>query len=184
MSLRNVICGFAYLGMGFPLSGEMKDPILNHIYQSSRENKLTFLQLQSTNTSNSATIPDLVLLACFSCFEVICLITIHLNFQPPNTNIMTKLSDAIKDDHRKIEQAYRYILTSTTVEDKVRWRNELSLELARHCISEEQVLLPILTDRLADGESRSARNHTVRESVSSSLTPMQDGNGKLTHKFS
>ncbi|KAK0376937.1 HHE domain-containing protein [Colletotrichum limetticola] len=78
---------------------------------------------------------------------------------------MTRLSDAIKDDHRKIEQAYRYILTSTTLEDKVRWRNELSLELARHCISEEQVLLPILTDRLADGESRSARNHTDRESL-------------------
>ncbi|GJC77315.1 putative hemerythrin-like protein [Colletotrichum liriopes] len=78
---------------------------------------------------------------------------------------MPRLCEAIKDDHRKIEQAYRYILTSTTPEDKNRWRNELALELARHCISEEQVLLPILKDRLSDGDSRSAKNHTDRESL-------------------
>ncbi|KAK1635775.1 HHE domain-containing protein [Colletotrichum phormii] len=86
---------------------------------------------------------------------------------------MTKLSDAIKDDHRKIEQAYRYILTSTTLEDKIRWRNELSLELARHCISEEKVLLPILTERLFDGESRSARNHTDRECLKEKICRLQ-----------
>ncbi|GKT56010.1 HHE domain-containing protein [Colletotrichum tofieldiae] len=78
---------------------------------------------------------------------------------------MPRLCEAIKDDHRKIEQAYRYILTSTTPEDKHCWRNELALELARHCISEEQVLLPILKDRLSDGDSRSAKNHTDRDSL-------------------
>ncbi|WYZ33914.1 hypothetical protein EsH8_I_000190 [Colletotrichum jinshuiense] len=78
---------------------------------------------------------------------------------------MPRLSEAIKDDHRKIEQAYRYILTSTTPEDKDRWRNELALELARHCISEEQVLLPILKERLSDGESRGEKNHTDRQSL-------------------
>ncbi|KAK1593413.1 HHE domain-containing protein [Colletotrichum navitas] len=76
---------------------------------------------------------------------------------------MPRLCDAIKDDHRKIEQAYRYILTSTTPEDKNRWKDELALELARHCISEERVLLPILKDRLADGDSRSTKHNIDRE---------------------
>ncbi|KAK2039346.1 HHE domain-containing protein [Colletotrichum somersetense] len=78
---------------------------------------------------------------------------------------MPRLCDAIKDDHRKIEQAYRYILTSTTPDDKNRWKNELALELARHCISEEQILLPVMKDRMADGDSRSTKNHTDRESL-------------------
>ncbi|KAK1998232.1 HHE domain-containing protein [Colletotrichum falcatum] len=78
---------------------------------------------------------------------------------------MPRLCDAIKDDHRKIEQAYRYILTSTTSDEKNRWKNELALELARHCISEEQVLLPVLKNRLADGVSRSTKNHSDRESL-------------------
>lgn len=77
----------------------------------------------------------------------------------------TRLSDAVKQDHRRIEQAYRYILTASTKEDKLRWRNELALELARHCISEEQVLLPALKDRLFDGPSRCERNHADRMSV-------------------
>lgn len=77
-----------------------------------------------------------------------------------------RLSEAIKQDHRRIEQAYRYILTASTAEDKLRWRNELVLELARHCISEEQVLLPVLKDRLVDGSSRSEKNHADRMSVS------------------
>lgn len=79
-----------------------------------------------------------------------------------------RLSEAIKQDHRRIEQAYRYILTAATAEDKIRWRNELALELARHCISEEQVLLPALNDRLADGSSRSEKNRADRVSVSHS----------------
>lgn len=78
----------------------------------------------------------------------------------------TRLSEAIKQDHRRIEQAYRYILTAATQEDKLRWRNELALELARHCVSEEQVLLPALKLRLADGSSRCEKNCTDRKSVS------------------
>ncbi|OLN91677.1 putative hemerythrin C869.06c-like protein 2 [Colletotrichum chlorophyti] len=78
---------------------------------------------------------------------------------------MPRLSEAIKEDHRKIEQAYRYILTAASSEDKIHWRNELALELARHCISEEQVLIPALEDRLPDGASRSERNHTDRMSL-------------------
>ncbi|KAF6823852.1 hhe domain protein [Colletotrichum plurivorum] len=76
-----------------------------------------------------------------------------------------RLSEAIKQDHRRIEQAYRYILTAATAEDKIRWRNELALELARHCISEEQILLPALIDRLADGSSRSEKNRADRMSL-------------------
>ncbi|KZL64129.1 HHE domain-containing protein [Colletotrichum tofieldiae] len=78
---------------------------------------------------------------------------------------MPRLCDVIKNDHRKIEQAYRYTLISTTPEDRAHWRDELALELARHCISEEQVLLPILRDRLADSEFRITKNCTDRHSL-------------------
>ncbi|KAK1970215.1 HHE domain-containing protein [Colletotrichum eremochloae] len=86
---------------------------------------------------------------------------------------MPRLCDAIKEDHRKIEQAYRYILTSTNSDDKNRWKNELALELARHCISEEKVLLPILKDRLADGDSRSTKNHTDREGLKEKISRLK-----------
>ncbi|KAI8260286.1 putative hemerythrin-like protein [Colletotrichum sp. SAR11_239] len=85
----------------------------------------------------------------------------------------TRLSEAIKQDHRRIEQAYRYILTAATQDDKLRWRNELALELARHCISEEQVLLPALKLRLADGSSRCEKNCTDRKSLKEKICKLK-----------
>ncbi|KAL0940028.1 hhe domain protein [Colletotrichum truncatum] len=86
---------------------------------------------------------------------------------------MPRLSETIKQDHRRIEQAYRYILTASSTEDKVRWRNELALELARHCISEEQVLIPVLRDRLFDGASRCEKNHADRMSLKEKICKLQ-----------
>ncbi|KAF9874261.1 hhe domain protein [Colletotrichum karsti] len=85
----------------------------------------------------------------------------------------TRLSEAIKQDHRRIEQAYRYTLTASTQEDKLRWRNELALELARHCISEEQILLPALKVKLFDGPSRCDKNHTDRMSLKEKICKLK-----------
>ncbi|TDZ38042.1 putative hemerythrin-like protein [Colletotrichum spinosum] len=86
---------------------------------------------------------------------------------------MPRLCDAIKQDHIRIEQAYRYILTADSATDKLRWRNELALELARHCISEEQVLLPALRDRLFDGPTRCERNCTDRMSLKEKICKLK-----------
>lgn len=67
---------------------------------------------------------------------------------------MPRLGDAIGQDHRRLEQDYLYLQTATTKEEKRRWKNKLCLELARHCISEDLVLLSVLEQRLSDGSDR------------------------------
>lgn len=63
-----------------------------------------------------------------------------------------RISEAIKNDHRELEEAYHNIIKSTTTEDKVRWRNQFTWELARHSVSEELLVYPQLERLLSNGE--------------------------------
>lgn len=65
---------------------------------------------------------------------------------------MTKISEAIKDDHREIEQAYKNILSAQTSDEKVRWRNQFTWELARHSIAEELIVYPQFEKLLPSGK--------------------------------
>lgn len=50
---------------------------------------------------------------------------------------MTLISEAIKDDHGELEDAYNRILQATGADEKQRWQNQFTWELARHSIGEE-----------------------------------------------
>lgn len=65
---------------------------------------------------------------------------------------MTKISEAIKDDHRELEQAYKNILDAQTSDEKIRWRNQFTWELARHSIGEELVVYPQFEKLLSLGK--------------------------------
>lgn len=55
---------------------------------------------------------------------------------------MSAISDAIKKDHREIEEYYQNILNASDNDTATRWQNQFVWELARHSIAEELVVYP------------------------------------------
>lgn len=54
------------------------------------------------------------------------------------------ISDAIGNDHKIIDSYADKIRTSTTLDDKTKWRNQFTWALARHAISEELTVYPAM----------------------------------------
>jgi hypothetical protein len=78
---------------------------------------------------------------------------------------MTKISDAIKDDHRELEEAYNKILNASSHDEKKRWRNQFTWELARHSIGEELVLYPAMEKNLPNGKQMADKDRQEHLSV-------------------
>lgn len=54
----------------------------------------------------------------------------------------TRIIDAIKADHREIEEYYNNILNYTDDKEKTQWQNQFTWELARRSIGEDLVVYP------------------------------------------
>lgn len=65
----------------------------------------------------------------------------------------SRIIDAIKDDHRELEDYYNKILTASTDKEKTQWQNQFTWELARHSIGEELVVYPVFEKSLPDGRA-------------------------------
>lgn len=83
---------------------------------------------------------------------------------------MTLISQTIKNDHRELEDAYNKILSSSTDDEKVRWQNQFTWELARHSIGEELLVYPAFEKNLADGKEMADKDRAEHQKVSSLLT--------------
>lgn len=57
---------------------------------------------------------------------------------------MVRISEAIKDDHRKLESYYNIIVNSEDEDEQTRFQNQFTWELARHAVAEELVVFPAL----------------------------------------
>jgi hypothetical protein len=66
-------------------------------------------------------------------------VSVHRRFST-TTAFMTLIYEAIKHDHREIENVHKKILGATNVSVKRQWQNQLTWELARHSIGEELVV--------------------------------------------
>lgn len=66
---------------------------------------------------------------------------------------MVLISEAIKQDHRELEDAYNKILGTSDFDEKRRWQNQFTWELARHSIGEELVVYPAFEKNLSDGKA-------------------------------
>lgn len=64
-----------------------------------------------------------------------------------------RIIDAIKDDHRELEDYYNKILTASTDKEKTQWQNQFSWELARHSIGEELVVYPVFEKSVPGGRA-------------------------------
>lgn len=82
-----------------------------------------------------------------------------------------RISEVIKRDHRELEEAYNNIVTSTTTEDKVKWRNQFTWELARHSIGEEILVYPRMEGLFSHGEFLADRDREEHLTVRQALQP-------------
>jgi hemerythrin superfamily protein len=70
---------------------------------------------------------------------------------------MSRISDAIKKDHRELEQYYNKIIGAQDDDEATRWQNQFTWELARHSIGEELVVYPAFENKLGDKGQQMAR---------------------------
>jgi hemerythrin superfamily protein len=80
-----------------------------------------------------------------------------------------RIIDALKEDHREIEDYYNKILSATTEKEKTQWQNQFTWELARHSLGEELVVYPVFEKALPDGRAMADNDRKQHNSVSSHL---------------
>lgn len=93
---------------------------------------------------------------------------------------MVRISDAIKDDHREIESAYRHILNAVGTDEKTRWRNQFTWELARHSVGEELILYPVIEKNIPNGKEIAAKDREDHLAVKRDLNKFQNLNPEST----
>ncbi|KAH7465310.1 hypothetical protein FOMA001_g17222 [Fusarium oxysporum f. sp. matthiolae] len=81
---------------------------------------------------------------------------------------MTSISDAIRKDHRELEQYYNEVVNSTDLDHQERYGNQFTWELARHSVGEELIVYPAFEKYLgskgkeiAEGDRK--EHHKVKE---------------------
>jgi hemerythrin superfamily protein len=77
---------------------------------------------------------------------------------------MARVSETIKDDHRKLETYYNMIVNSEDEDVQTRFQNLFTWELARHAVAEELVLFPAIEKHVAEGNWKTnadRREHTT-----------------------
>ncbi|CAG8891988.1 unnamed protein product [Penicillium egyptiacum] len=67
---------------------------------------------------------------------------------------MVRISEAIKDDHRKLESCYNIIVNSEDEDEQARFQNQFTWELARHSVAEELVLFPAMEKLRSAGKEK------------------------------
>ncbi|KAK2009903.1 HHE domain-containing protein [Colletotrichum eremochloae] len=84
-----------------------------------------------------------------------------------------RLTDAIKEDHRELEAYHKHIITSTDMNEQARFQNIFIWEVARHAISEELVVYPVLEKHVADGKALADRDRAEHQTVKEKLYKFQ-----------
>ncbi|KAF2139227.1 uncharacterized protein K452DRAFT_275344 [Aplosporella prunicola CBS 121167] len=86
---------------------------------------------------------------------------------------MTRISESIKQDHRELENAYNKIKSATTADEKTRWQNQFTWELARHSIGEELVVYPAMEKYLTEGKTMAEKDRGQHQTVKEQLYKFQ-----------
>jgi hemerythrin superfamily protein len=86
---------------------------------------------------------------------------------------MTLISQTIKNDHRELKDAYNKILSATSADEKRRWQNQFTWELARHSIGEELLVYPAFEKNLPDGKQLADKDRAEHQKVKELLYKFQ-----------
>jgi len=88
---------------------------------------------------------------------------------------MSNITDAIKEDHRQLEEYYHNILDAPDHDTATRWQNQFTWELARHSIAEELVVYPAFEKYLGEkGRSIATKDRAEHQNVKEKLKAFQN----------
>ncbi|KAM7184181.1 hypothetical protein V8F20_012319 [Naviculisporaceae sp. PSN 640] len=84
------------------------------------------------------------------------------------TAAMSTISEAIKKDHRELEQYYNEVINSTDHDHQQRFGNQFTWELARHSVAEELIVYPAFEKHMGEkghkmAEDDRKEHHKVKE---------------------
>ncbi|KAK2004420.1 HHE domain-containing protein [Colletotrichum falcatum] len=88
--------------------------------------------------------------------------------------LLGRLSDIIKKDHRELTAYHKHILECTDMDEQARFQNLFVWELARHAISEELVVYPVLEKDVACGKALADRDREEHQAVKEKLYKFQN----------
>ena len=71
-----------------------------------------------------------------------------LSGDPAHDQNQRTISEAISADHGAIDTYAENIKTASTVQEKIEWRNQFTWALARHAVSEELTMYPMMEEKL------------------------------------
>ncbi|KAK5124759.1 hypothetical protein LTR85_001472 [Meristemomyces frigidus] len=97
-------------------------------------------------------------------------------FLSATTTSKVLISDAIKNDHRSLEEARDKIYDANKAGDadtQRRWQNQFTWELARHSIGEELVVYPAFEKHLPDGKEMAESDRGEHRKVKEHLAKFQ-----------
>ncbi|KAJ8097165.1 hypothetical protein POJ06DRAFT_286577 [Lipomyces tetrasporus] len=81
--------------------------------------------------------------------------------------------DAVKQDHRDIENCYESIINSDDLDTRTRWANQFVWEVATHSIGEEIVLYPAFEKYLQDGQTVADKDRAEHQTAKDDLYTFQ-----------
>ncbi|PQE19394.1 HHE domain-containing protein [Rutstroemia sp. NJR-2017a BBW] len=94
---------------------------------------------------------------------------------PATRFAMSTISDAIKQDHREINQYADNIRQAQDDDTRTRWQNQLTWELARHSIGEELVVYPAFAKHLGErGQQMADKDRAEHQTVKEDLKKFQN----------
>ena len=71
-----------------------------------------------------------------------------LSGDPAHNENQRTISEAISADHGAIDTYAENIKTASTLQEKIEWRNQFTWTLARHAVSEELTMYPMMEEKL------------------------------------
>ena len=71
-----------------------------------------------------------------------------LSGDPAHDENQRTISEAISADHGAIDTYAENIKTASTLQEKIEWRNQFTWALARHAVSEELTMYPVMEEKL------------------------------------
>ncbi|KAK9233851.1 hemerythrin HHE cation binding domain-containing protein [Lipomyces kononenkoae] len=91
------------------------------------------------------------------------------------TRAMVSVLDAIKNDHRELEEYYSNVINAKDANNQTKWQNQFTWELARHSVGEELVIYPALEKHLGEeGVKLANKDRTEHQVVKEKLKKFQN----------
>jgi hemerythrin superfamily protein len=81
------------------------------------------------------------------------------------------ISNTIKHDHVTLRNGYNKIPGTNDLDERRRWQNQFTWDLARHAVGEELIVYPALETVLADGKRVANRDREEHQTVPNPASP-------------